>query len=312
MSDPLSTLPLSGVRVFEAAARLNSFTRAAEELGMTQAAVSWQVKALERRLGQTLFKRLPREVVPTPAGERLAGAATRAIALLSAAVADITETAEGVLSVTTMQTFAIQWLARRIGAFQIDNPQIALRVDTSPGLSDLSRENLDVAIRSGTGSWPGLEAVYLFPSEFTPLCSPETLERLGGLSHPRDLLGATRIGDRAWWDRWFSRVGVPPPDRDGRAFVVADLQQVEVASAMEGQGVALGSPIFYAREIAAGRLVQPFQETAAWSQGYWIAYLEERRRSPKITRFRDWLLAEAAADPAVPKGGPPRPGALTG
>lgn len=312
MTDPLSSLPLASIRVFEAAARLKSFTRAAEELGMTQAAVSWQVKALERRLGQTLFRRLPREVALTPAGERLALAASQVVSVLRAAISDLSETTEGVLAVTTMQTMAIQWLARRIGRFQIANPQIALRIDTSPQLIDLTRENFDVAIRSGHGAWPGLESVYLFPSEFTPLCAPETIERLGGLEHPRDLLRAHRIGDPAWWDRWFSTVGLPPPGRDSRAFVIADMQQIEVASAMEGEGVALGSPIFYAREIAAGRLVQPFEARAAWSQGYWVCYPKERRRAQKIARFRDWLLEEARNDPAVGEVVPPRPGATTG
>src|SRR5688572_16347559 len=117
MSDPLATLPLSAIRVFEAAARLLSFTRAAEELGMTQAAVSWQVKALERRLDQALFRRLPREVALTPAGERLARAATDAMTSLRAAVSDLTDAGAGVLSITTMQTLATQWLAPRLGAF---------------------------------------------------------------------------------------------------------------------------------------------------------------------------------------------------
>ena len=112
MADPLAAIPLSAIRVFEAAARLLSFTRAAEELGMTQAAVSWQVKGLERRLGQALFRRLPREVALTPAGERLARAATDAMSGLRTAVSDIVETGEGVLAITTLQTFATHRPAR--------------------------------------------------------------------------------------------------------------------------------------------------------------------------------------------------------
>src|SRR5262245_15379143 len=114
MSDPLATVPLSAIRIFEAAARLGSFTRAADELGVSQAAVSWQVKALEQRLGQSLFHRLPREVAPTASGERLARAASEAVSVLRAALADITETAEGVLAITTLQSFATQWLAPRL------------------------------------------------------------------------------------------------------------------------------------------------------------------------------------------------------
>src|SRR5215467_11935178 len=115
MPDPLSNIPLSALRIFEAAARLKSFTRAAEELGVTQAAVSWQVKALERRLDQPLFRRLPREVALTPAGERLARAAAEAMAALRGAVADLTDQGEGVLAITTMQTLAERWLAPRLG-----------------------------------------------------------------------------------------------------------------------------------------------------------------------------------------------------
>src|SRR3954453_12814749 len=139
MNDPLATLPLSAIRVFEAAARLGSFTRAAGELGMTQAAVSWQVKALERRLDQPLFRRLPREVALTPAGERLARAATEAMTALRGAVSDISDQGEGVLAVTTMQTFAERWLAGRIGGFQVTHPKIAVRVDTTSHVVDLLR-----------------------------------------------------------------------------------------------------------------------------------------------------------------------------
>src|SRR5258708_31002985 len=129
MADPLASIPLSAIRVFEAAARLLSFTGAARELGMTQAAVSWQVKALERRLDQALFRRLPREVALTPAGERLARAASEAMAALRGAVSDISDQGEGVLSITTMQTFAERWLAPRIGGVHVSHPKIRLRGD---------------------------------------------------------------------------------------------------------------------------------------------------------------------------------------
>src|SRR5271154_5004448 len=134
MSDSLATTPLSAIRIFEAAARLKSFTRAAEELGVTQAAVSWQVKALEQRLGQALFRRLPREVALTAAGERLALAASEAMRLLRTALTDLADQADGVLAITTGQSIAIQWLAPRIGAFQLAHPRIAVRLDTGERL----------------------------------------------------------------------------------------------------------------------------------------------------------------------------------
>jgi LysR family glycine cleavage system transcriptional activator len=291
--------PLSAIRVFEAAARLKSFTRAGEELGMSQAAVSWQIKALEERLGTSMFRRLPREVVLTPAGERLAAAAGQAMNLLRTAIADLSETASGVLAITTLQTFAAQWLVWRMGAFQLAHPQIALRLDTSPRLVDLEHENFDLAIRAGPGKWPGLETVLLIPSVYTPLCAPELAQRIGGLEQPEQLLEAPLIGEPADWRAWFAEVGLGEAERRERFGFAADTQQFEVASALAGQGIALASPIFFHREIEAGRLVQPFEAVVAGPGDYWLAYPETRRRSPKIAAFRDWIVEAARSDPAV-------------
>ncbi|MEO8925816.1 MAG: LysR substrate-binding domain-containing protein [Caulobacteraceae bacterium] len=308
MSDPLASLPLSAIRVFEAAARLRSFTRAAEELGMTQAAVSWQVKALERRLDQALFRRLPREVVLTSAGERLARAASEAVGLLRAALADLTQTGEGVLAITALQSLATQWLAPRLGAFQLAHPAIAVRLETSGQVVDLAREPFDLALRSGAGDWPRLESLYLFPSHITPLCAPALRDALGGLAAPADLLAAPRVGLDEEWAAWFARAGVAAPPAQDVPRLSADLQTIEVASALAGQGVALGSPILFAGEIAQGRLVQPFEITWTRKAGYWLAYPRDRSRAAKIAAFRDWLLAAVAADPVTARYG--RDGAM--
>ena len=296
MSDALATIPLSAIRVFEAAARLKSFTQAAEALGITQAAVSWQVKALERRLDQPLFRRLPREVALTPAGERLARAASEAVNLLRTAVADLTETGEGVLAITTLQSLATQWLAPRLGGFQLAHPKIAVRLETGARMVDLARDGFDVGVRAGSGDWPGLESHYLFPSVGTPLCTPKLRDELGGLARPEDLLAAPRLGLEAEWAAWFAAAGAIAPLAGAKPMFSADLQTVEVASALAGQGVALGSPILFASEIAQGRLVRPFAAAVAFSDGYWLAYPSERRRAPKIVAFRDWLLARIAEE----------------
>ena len=300
MADPLAGVPLSSVRVFEAAARLGSFTRAAEDLGITQAAVSWQVKALEQRLGLSLFRRMPREVVLTAAGERLARGAGEAMESLRSAFADLVDRGEGVLAVTTLQTLGTQWLAPRLGAFQLAHPTIAVRLETSSRLVDLLREDADVAIRAGKGEWPGLEADLLFPGLMTPLCSPEIYERLGRPTDPRALLDAPRIG-LAWeWASWFEAAGVSPPE--GAAStprLVADVQVLEMALAMTHQGLALGSPILFGGEIAAGRLIQPFPTAVRVGGDYWVAYPKDRRRTRKIVAFRDWLLACVAEDATI-------------
>lgn len=297
MSDPLAGIPLASIRVFEAAARLLSFTRAAEELGMTQAAVSWQIKSLETRLGQSLFRRLPREVALTDAGERLSRGATEAMILLRRAVSDLTEADEGVLSITTLATIATQWLAPRLGRFQLNNPGLAVRLDTAPQLVDLTRESFDVALRTGSGEWPGLESVRLLPATFTPVCTPAMAERLA-LKTPSDLLTAPRIGLESEWSAWFTAAGVEAPTRAALT-LSADHQALEVAAAMGDQGVALASPILFGREIDAGLLVRLFAQTVPLTAGYWLCWPIDRRRSPKIVRFKEWLVAESHNDPAI-------------
>ncbi|WP_421935039.1 LysR substrate-binding domain-containing protein [Phenylobacterium sp.] len=293
MSDPLATLPLSAIRVFEAAARLKSFTRAAAELNITQAAVSWQVKALEQRLAQPLFRRLPREVVLTPAGERLARAASEAVGLLRAALADLTDTGEGVLAITTLQSLATAWLAPRLGAFQLAHPQIAVRLEASGRIVDLAREDVDVGIRSGGGEWPGLASHYLFSADGAPLCTPQMARDLN-LTEPRDLLKAPLIGLASEWDAWFAAAGVEAPSIEGTPRLAADAQTLEVASALAGHGVALGSPILFSADIAQGRLVCPFEARISFGGGYWLVYPADRRRAAKIAAFRAWLLDQAA------------------
>jgi len=302
MSDPLASIPLSAIRVFEAAARLGSFTRAAEELGITQAAVSWQVKALERRLDQPLFRRLPREVSLTPAGERLARAATEAMTALRSALSDLSDTGDGVLSITTLQTFATQWLAGRLGAFQVAHPKIAVRLDTDNRMVDLLRDDFDVAIRGGLGEWPGLEAKVLFPAVQTVLCSAAAMAELGPDPRPADLLRVRRIGWEGEWTQWFKAAGVQFGDAEAPAApgITADTQTLEVAAALANGGVAIGSPVMFAREIAEGRLFQPF-EIYFGCNAYWLVYPADRRRTRKIAAFRDWLLDEVAKDPVAQK-----------
>jgi len=299
MTDILARLPLSAIRVFEAAARLKSFTRAADALGVTQAAVSWQVKALEQRLDQPLFNRLPREVTLTPAGERLSRAATEAMSLLRSAVSDLIEAEEGVLSITTVQSLGGQWLAPRLGGFQIAHPRIAVRLEASSRVIDLTREGVDMALRGGHGKWPGMTAHFLVPAVQTPLVSPEFLARIGGLAKPEDLLEVSRIGIAREWDEWFQAAGVTARPQRSDPRLASDAQALEVASALASHGAALGSPIFFARELAEGRLIMPFDVVARYTGGYWLAYPSDRSRVRKIVAFRDWVLAQAAADPLI-------------
>lgn len=148
--------PLSAIRVFESASRHASFTRAVEELGMTQAAVSYQIKLLEERVGAPLFLRKPRQVELTELGKRLAPAINDAFETMRAAFASAREDTQGVLTISAVVTFAANWLVQRLGSFQMRHPALAVRLDTSNDMVDFATSNVDMAIRSGRGEWPGM------------------------------------------------------------------------------------------------------------------------------------------------------------
>ncbi|WP_242102535.1 transcriptional regulator GcvA [Lysobacter sp. M2-1] len=284
--------PLPAIRAFEAAARLGSFTRAADELHMTQAAVSYQIKQLEQRLGLGLFHRQPRQVVLTPAGHRLAPAVLDAFKQLRTAFAQAIERVETELAITALPTIAAAWLVPRLGAFQLAHPRLAVRLDTAVELVDLNRGEFDVGIRIGAGEWPGLDADFLLPSLFTPLCSPALRERL---RTPADMLALPRFGRERWWRAWFAAAGLADADLTAKPGVELDVEQHAVTAAIAGHGVALSSPLFFEQDIAAGRLLQPFELVVRDQRDYWLTYPTTLRTSEKIRAFRTWLLAQAAA-----------------
>lgn len=292
--------PLAAIRVFEAAARHGHFTRAAEELGMTQAAVSYQIKLLEGRLGTALFLRQPRKVMLTEAGRRLAPAVSDAFDRLKAVFADVAGGAEGTLTVSVVTTFAVQWLVPRLGTFNLAHPDLAVRLDTSAELVDFNRRDVDLAIRAGGGDWPGLRAHLLVRARFTPMLGPKLAERIGGVATPAELLRLPLIdpGD-PWWRRWFDAAGVSGFDPDGQPRSRLGVQTLDAVAAMAGQGVAILTPELYRTECADGRLVQPFDLVLDDGEGYYLVYPESRRNNPRIRAFRDWLLGELGASGAA-------------
>ena len=291
--------PLSAVRAFEAAARHSSFTKAAAELGMTQAAVSYQIKLLEDRVGAPLFLRLPRRVVLSEAGKRLAPRVTEAFQRLEAAFASLRESSESVLSVTAIMSFATNWLVPRLGTFQLAHPSIAVRLETDHRLVDFDREEIDVGIRTGRGTWPGLNSHLLMPSEFTPLCSPALLARAGKLADPADLLKLPLLDwQDEWWRQWFAFAGIDNPRPAPHPTVQLESQLMLGQAAMAGQGVAILTPAYFAADIAAGRLVQPFDIVGRSESSFYLVYPQERQNVPKIRAFRDWILQEVGRDVA--------------
>lgn len=284
--------PLPAIRCFEAAARLQSFTRAAEELGMTQAAVSYQIRQLEDRVGGRLFLRGPRGVELTETGRRLAPAATEAFAALRAAFADLRGGLEGVLTVTSVPTLASNWLAPRLGSFQIAHPQIAVRLDVSSHMADFTRDEVDVGIRTGRGDWPGLIAEKLMSSDFAPMVSPKLIATSGPIRKPADLLRVPLIDpDDPWWMTWFAAAGVEAPDLSKRTEMRVGAQNLAAQAALAGHGAAVLTPAFFHDELADGRLIQPFPLLCSAESDYWLVYASGRRNVPKIRAFRDWLFA---------------------
>ncbi|MBN8884904.1 MAG: LysR family transcriptional regulator [Rudaea sp.] len=295
-STPGPLPPLNAVRAFEAAARLGSFTRAAQELSMTQAAISYQIKQLEQRLGVMLFQRLPRKIVLTRDGERLAPAILDAFSGLRTAFAQALSRAHNELAITSLPTIASNWLVPRLGGFHLAHAEVAVRLDTSITLADLQQGEFDVAIRSGRGDWPGHTAHFLLPSLITPLMSPRLRDAAGGLKSPADLLKLARIGRPRWWQQWFEENGVDVAETALRASLDLGIEQYEITAAIAGQGVAISSPLFFRAELESGQLVQPFAHVARDSKDYWLVYATTRAKSHAITAFRTWLLREARAE----------------
>jgi LysR family transcriptional regulator, glycine cleavage system transcriptional activator len=289
--------PLAAVRVFEAAARHENFTAAAAELGMTQAAVSYQVKLLEERVGVPLFRRERRRVVLTDAGRRAAAPVSRAFDAIDAAFAELRAEDEGTLTISSSQTFANTWLAWRLGGFQMSHPEMAVRLAVNDALVDFATDEVDVAIRAGRGPWEGLSADLLIPIDFTPMCSPDFLARHGGRLTPADLVRLPMISPQdPWWPHWLREAGIDVAEGRLRSGVRMDSQANEGAAAMAGQGVAMLTPFFWRYDLAEGRLVRLFEQISTRGYAYWLVAPEHRRGTPKIKRFREWLLDEVRRD----------------
>jgi LysR family glycine cleavage system transcriptional activator len=283
--------PLAALRVFEATARLLSFTKAAEELGMTQAAVSYQIKVLEERVGAPLFLRRPRQVELTEVGARFSPRVSEAFERLRDAYRDARGESRSVLAVSSVATFASNWLAPRLGLFQLQHPHIAVRLDTEGRNRDFTREQVDVGIRGGFGTWPGLVAHRLMPITFAPMLSPKLLERVGPITEPADLFRLPIIdASDPWWPVWLAGVDLPV---DGLARLPAneiESQAISANAALAGHAVAMLSPALFQDALSSGTLVQPFETLGQDGQHYWLVHAETRGKVPKIKAFRDWIL----------------------
>lgn len=289
--------PLAALRAFEAVARHLSFTRAAEELGMTQAAVSYQIRLLEERMGTPLFLRKPREVVLTETGALFARPTIDAFDLLREAYADPSADSVSTLSISSVPTFAGAWLSARLGKFQLKHPNVAVRLETSDALVDFGREDISVAIRAGEGNWPDVTAHFLMPIEYTPMLSP-ALAAKHDIRQPADLLKLPLLdrGDPNW-AVWMREAGVDFWDVPPKPGLTLTTDLHEARAALEGYGVALLTPRFFRYELATGSLIQPFSQIAKNGRSYWLVYPPGRRNRPAIRKLRTFLRDEITGDP---------------
>ncbi len=290
----MTPLPsLNGLRAFEAAARHMSFTKAAEELHVTQTAVSHQIRRLEEQLGVRLFVREVRAVRLTREGEAYLPAVSTAFDDLRQATARLHRPrAQRVLTVSATPTLAAKWLLPRLGGFQDAHDGIEVRISTSMRLVDFRREEVDLAIRYGRGSWPGLRADWLMAEDVFPVCSPALLAGAKPLARPGDLAHHTMLAVASYpdeWPIWLTGAGLP---RDlMRRSLTFDLALMAYQAAMDGLGVALGRSPLVAADLAAGRLVIPFDLPQAAGAGHYIVCPQANADLPDIASFREWLLA---------------------
>jgi LysR family glycine cleavage system transcriptional activator len=292
--------PLSALRAFEAAARLQSFSKAADELGVTPAAISHQIAALEADLGVSLFRRLNRAVEPTASARVLLPGLSEAFSGIQASVRRLrAHTDTGTLTITASPSFAGKWLVQRLHRFQQMSPEIDVRISATDDVVDLTRGDFDLAIRYGTGRYPGLNVELLLQNEVFPACSPELLRRGPPLDSPDDLRHHALIHDQAGerdplvptWSMWLKAAGVR--DVPASPGVTFSTNQLALEAAIAGHGVALAYSAIAGADLAAGRLVRLFSLALPDLFAYYVVTAAGALERPKVRAFRDWLRKEA-------------------
>ena len=285
----MASIPLNALRTFEAVASHMSFTRGAEALNVTPAAVSTQIRALEQRLNQPLFHRHGRQISLTEAGRKLLPGVQRGLAEMRQALEVISQDRlEGVLNLSMMPSFLQKWLMPRLPEFYGANPEIDLRINVDNTLVDFSQTNMSAAVRLGGGQWAGLKSVKLMDDWILPVCSRRLLKKIGPIDSIEELQKHDLLfAPSDIWDPWFREFG--ESNRDSRWSLLNDSISILMA-AEQGEGIALTRWSLASREIEARRLVRPINTVvkADWSH-YFVApphYFD----LPKVAAFRDWLL----------------------
>ena len=288
---------LNALKTFEAAARHESFTRAAEELCVTQGAVSHQVKALEAELGVKLFTRARQRLNTTDAGRDYLTVVRDALDRIALGTERLMQRqSSGALTLSTSPDFAAKWLVHRLGRFSTAHPEIDLTVSASMHHVDFAREEVDLAVRHGDGTWPGLHLERLSAEQLFPVCSPKLVTGKQRLRSPADVLKfpILHLDNSKDWARWLEAAGVAGADQVRGP--VLNRASMLIDAAVDGQGIALARTTLAAWDLLGGRLVRPFAAALRLSKSYWIVCPKATAMLPKVKQAREWLLAEAAED----------------
>lgn len=297
---------LNALRAFEASARHQSFSGAAAELNVTPAAVGQLVRSLEEWLGTPLFVRVNSgraRLLPTDAAERALPDVRAGFDRLSRGLERLKEgSVNGVLTVTVSPAFAAKWLLPRIDRFQAAWPDTDVRLDTSLKPVDFVTQNVDIGVRYGAGTWPGLVAEKLMDEEIFPVCSPALLQRTDRLREPRSLANEILIHDLSMdsyagfpsWDAWLKKADLA--EVTAKRGLRINNSAAVLQAAIDGSGVALARSVIARDDLAAGRLVRLFPEIQFQSAlAYYVIYRAECASGPRLSAFRDWIVSEARA-----------------
>ena len=291
------------LRTFEAAGRHLNFTRAADEVGLTPAAVSYQIKEMEDQLGVVLFTRSSRSIQLTPAGAVLFEAAADALDSLQRAAGRARRMTRGSahLRISLSARFAANWLMPRLPRFRAAHPGLELMFDITDQIRDFDADDVDIAIRFGTGKYEHALADRLFDMVVAPVCSPRLLETGPRLREPRDLFHHTlcyldwKTDGMVWpnWRMWMEEAGIRDFD-DSRCLAFPDSSHV-VQAVIEGGAVGLADLAMIANDLAQGRLVRPFDigVSVVGEYAYHLVYPESSGQDPRVLAFRAWMLGEA-------------------
>jgi LysR family glycine cleavage system transcriptional activator len=290
--------PLKAVHYFEAAARLQSFTKAAQELNVTHSAISHQIKSLEDWLGQALFERRSRQVRLTDVGQRFLGPVRSAFTQLSVAANEATQFSKArPLTVTCLPSVAAKWLVPKLQNFRSRHPELNVHISATGSVEVIGEGDIDIGIRFGRGNWDGLHSELLYANEVFPVCAPGLLDPAKPIRQARDVMQYPLLTDTDWvrsgydvWRDWLAAAGAG--DVDFRSDISLNYSNLQIQAAIDGLGIAIGNQILAGDDLKHGRLIKAFDFTIRQDTGYWVVYGKNALKQPKIKAFRDWLFDE--------------------